>query len=70
MMIPMITTRHGFSSMEAFHMLDRLRDHPTLSIPDGDHSSPFELRRFLSPILISRTRLVPQRQEANPTVDQ
>ena len=51
-------------------MLYRLRDHPTLSIPDGDHSSPFELRRFLSPILISRTRLVPQRQEANPTVDQ
>jgi hypothetical protein len=51
-------------------MLDHLRDSPTLSIPDGDHSSPYQLRRFLSAILISRTRLVPQRQKANSTIDQ
>jgi hypothetical protein len=70
MLIPMITTRHRFSSMETFHMLDRLRDPPALSIPDGDHSSPFEPCRFLSPILTSRARMVPQRQKASSTIDQ
>ena len=58
MMIPMITTRHGFSSMEAFHMLDHLHDSPTLSNPDGDHSGPCRLRRFLFLLLVNRARLV------------
>jgi hypothetical protein len=51
-------------------MLDHLRNLPTLSIPDGDHSSPYQLRRFLPLILTSRTRLVPERRKANSTIDQ
>jgi hypothetical protein len=57
-------------SMKTFPMPDHLRDYQTQSIPDGYHSNPFQLCRFLSPILISRTRLALQRQMANSTLDQ
>jgi hypothetical protein len=38
--------------------------------PRWNHSSPFQARRFQSPILVSRGRMVPQRQKANSTIDQ
>lgn len=51
-------------------MPDHLRDPPDQIHPRWDHSTPFQPCRFLSPILISRGRLVPQRQKASSTIDQ